>query len=293
MTIRIILLIATCLISTAQAGNWPIQTTIYRGTTPTLDGVIAPGEYDDATRIDGVDGWNSQFTPVADPADLGIVVWAKHDGENLYFAFDITDDILYAIDIDRWLPDNNAQAHELTRKGWPWFGDGVELLVNAAYKWSDEDRQNNAGDGSSWQMVCSTHKSRLGGLGVGGLMEGEQRSMKSAWDNYQKWIRDGSMQAAVRLKDAKKEGKGFVIEWLVKPDPCLEVAPGKFWNPEMGPVKMGLNIAASDIDEKERGADNFGNFHHEDWWAGEKDKRTWLKQWGTMVVMPHGRGTPR
>ena len=35
---------------------------------------------------------------------------------------------------------------------------------------------------------------------------------------------------------------------------------------------MGLNIALGDLDEKEKGAGNFGNFHHEDWWAGVKDK---------------------
>jgi hypothetical protein len=37
---------------------------------------------------------------------------------------------------------------------------------------------------------------------------------------------------------------------------------------------MGLNIALGDLDEKERGAGNFGHFHHEDWFAGEKDVRT-------------------
>ena len=45
---------------------------------------------------------------------------------------------------------------------------------------------------------------------------------------------------------------------------------------------MGLNIAVGDLDEKEKGIGNFGNFHHEDWWSGAKDKRTQLRHWGTL-----------
>lgn len=134
-------------------------------------------------------------------------------------------------------------------------------------------------------MVCSTHKSRLGGIGAGGLLEGEERSMESAWNNYQKWIKTGAMKAAVRIK-SEGEGHGYIIEWMIKPNPCLEVSPGKFWSPDLDIVKMGLNIAIGDLDEKEKGEGNFANFHHENWWAGQKDMRTWLKQWGTLVVMP-------
>jgi SSS family solute:Na+ symporter len=50
----------------------------------------------------------------------------------------------------------------------------------------------------------------------------------------------------------------------------------------MGDKPMGLNIALGDLDRKETGAGNFGNFHHEDWWAGVKDERTQLRQWGTL-----------
>jgi glucose/arabinose dehydrogenase len=272
-----------------DAGAFPKQVRVFRGSTPTLDGRIAPGEYDDATKITDFRTWTPQFSAVDSSADLNATVWIKHDGIDLYVAFDVSDDVIYAFDIDRWLPPNNDKAHELTRQGWPWFGDGVELLVNARYEWSDENGENNKGNGGSWQMVASTHKSRLGGLGTGGLMEGESRADENAWNTYQSWILNGDMEAVSRVKDRATEGPGYVIEWKTKSNPCLEVEPGVFWSPELGEVKMGLNLAVADIDEPERGEGNFGNFHHEHWWTGERDKRTWLKQWGTMVVMPGGR----
>ena len=68
-------------------------------------------------------------------------------------------------DTERWLPEKNPRAHELTREGWPWFGDEMELLINASNLW--KGGENAAGDGTSWQMVCNLTKSRLGGVGVG------------------------------------------------------------------------------------------------------------------------------
>jgi SSS family solute:Na+ symporter len=57
----------------------------------------------------------------------------------------------------------------------------------------------------------------------------------------------------------------------------------------MGDRAMGLNIALGDLDRKETGAGNFGNFHHEDWWAGAKDVRTQLRQWGTLWIRAGSR----
>jgi SSS family solute:Na+ symporter len=291
LVLACVLLVAT----PAAAGEWPKEVRVYRGKTPRLDGRLAPGEWDDATVIEGVQGWTAQFTPTTDPRDLSLRVYVKHDGRDLYFAFDVTDDVLYGLDIERWLPDENPAAHELTRKGFPWFGDGVELLVNANNRWDLNGGRDNAGDGTSWQMVASAHKSRTGGIGKGGLLEGEPRSVEAAWNNYQRWITSGAMRAAVRLKPPSRgqPGHGFVIEWRVRPDPCLQVAAGKFWSPRLGEVRMGLNIGVQDLDEKERGEGNFGRFHHEDWWAGEKDKRTGPIQWGTMVVVPGPRRAAR
>src|SRR5437868_2267407 len=221
-----------------MAGDDPRSLQAHPGRTPVLDGVISPGEWDDATVFSGVEGWKPQFSAVVSPKDLSLKGYVKHDGKRLYFAFDVTDDVLYGIDTPRWLPDENPKAHELSRAGFPWFGDEMELLINASNHWvANEDP---AGNGSSWQMVCNLTKSRKGGVGVGGLLEGEPRSLEGAWNTYQKWILSGAQQAVAK---AKPGGHGYIIEWAVNFDPCLEVAPGKFYSTAMGDRAMGLNIA--------------------------------------------------
>jgi SSS family solute:Na+ symporter len=268
-----------------RSGPKPVMRA-WRGSTPTLDGVISPGEWDDATTFRGGRGWVATFTPTTDDADLALQGWVKHDGENLYFAFRIIDDVLYGIDTPRWLPAENAKAHELTREGFPWFGDEVEILINARPTGDEPDRLNAKGDGTSWQMVCNLTKSRLGGIGVGGLLEGEPRSDPKAWDTYQAWILSGAMKAAAKPLPG---GKGYVIEWMIRPNPCLEVKPGVFWSPSLGETRLGLNLAVGDLDEKEKGKGNFGGFHHEDWWSGGPQTRTQLNNFGTLVLMPGGK----
>ena len=135
--------------------------------------MISKGEYSDATRFTGVSDWIAQFTPTKDPKDLSVVGYVKHDDKYLYFAFDVTDDVLYGIDTERWLPDNNPRAHEISREGYPWFGDEMEILLNASNKWKGDE--NAAGNGSSWQMVCNLTKSQLHNTNVGGILAGEPR----------------------------------------------------------------------------------------------------------------------
>ena len=258
-------------------GEFPRTLEAFRGSTPAIDGQIKAGEWDDATEFRGVSDWIPQFSPTKDPTDLALRGWVKHDGRRLYFAFEITDDVLYGIDTPRWLPDENPKAHELTREGFPWFGDEMELLINAANKWTGNE--SAAGDGASWQMVCNLTKSRKGGVGVGGLLEGEPRKAEAAWNTYQKWILSGAQEAAAKVKP---QGKGYIIEWAVRFNPCLEVAPGQFYSTSLGDRAMGINIALGDLDEKEKGRGNFGHFHHEDLFAGAKDVRTQLRHWGTL-----------
>lgn len=258
------------------AGEFPRELNAYAGTTPRLDGVISPGEWDDATTFTNA-GWVPQFSPTTDNKDLSLKGYVKHDATRLYFAFDVTDDVLYGIDTPRWLPDENPNAHQLSRAGFPWFGDEMELLINAANRWVGNE--DSAGNGSSWQMVCNLTKSRKGGVGAGGLLEGEPRSVEGAWNTYQKWILSGAQEAVARPKPG---GHGYVIEWAVNFDPCLEVEPGVFYSSSMGDRRMGLNIALGDLDEKARGNGNFGHFHHEDWFAGHKDTRTHLRDFGTL-----------
>lgn len=263
----------------ALAGEFPRTLEAFRGATPRLDGVISPGEYDDAKRFTGVRDWTRQFTPTRDDRDLSLVGWVKHDGRRLYFAFAVTDDVLYGIDTQRWLPEVNLRAHELTPDGFPWFGDEMELLINASNRWTGN--QSAAGDGASWQMVCNLTKSRRGGIGVGGLLEGEPRKNARAWETYRRWIDTGAQECVAKPKPG---GKGYVIEWAVNFEPTLEVEPGVFYSTALGDRPMGLNIAVGDLDEKEKGAGNFANFHHEDWWAGHKNTRTQLRDWGTLWI---------
>jgi len=268
--------VALLVAAAASAGEFPRELNAYPGKTPVLDGVISPGEYDDATTFDNR-GWVNTFSLTTDPKDLSLKGYVKHDGKRLYFAFDVTDDVLYGIDIPRWIPEENSKTHDLTREGFPWFGDEMELLINATNSW--KDNEDSAGNGTSWQMVCNLTKSRKGGIGVGGLLEGEPRSRESAWNTYQKWILSGAQEAVAKKKPA---GHGYIIEWAVNFDPCLEVEPGKFYTPAMGDRKVGLNIALGDIDEKERGEGNFAHFHHEDWFAGGPKTRTNLRDFGTL-----------
>jgi SSS family solute:Na+ symporter len=170
----------------------------WSGSTPKIDGVLSPGEWDDATRFTGVLNWTHTFTATTDPKDLAVIGYVKHDVKRLYFAFDVTDDLLYGIDTPRWLPPENAYAHELTPRGFPWFGDEIELLINASNHWSGHE--GAAGNGSSWQMVCNLTKSRLQGIGRGGLLEGEPRSKPEAWETYRHWIETGAQEAAARRK---------------------------------------------------------------------------------------------
>jgi len=279
-TTLLVAVLAVFLCASAQAGLWPRGLRAYLGTAPTLDGVISAGEYDDATRFRGVRGWSHTFTPTRDDSDLSFVGYVKHDAKRLYFAFEVTDDILYGIDTPRWEPQVNPHVHELSRRGYPWFGDEIEILINADNHFPRGVHAE--GTARSWQMVCNLTKSRLGGVGHGGLLEGEPRSRLPAWEQYQEWIMTGAMQACAK---PKPEGKGYVIEWAISFDPCLEVDSGRCYSTDMGDVKMGLNIAIGDIDTPEKGEGNFANFHHEEWFAGRKSTRTLRREWGSLWMM--------
>jgi SSS family solute:Na+ symporter len=264
-------------IGSLQAGEDPRSLEAFSGKTPVLDGVLSPGEWDDATKFTGVEGWRPQFMPVDNPGDLSLRGYVKHDTRRLYFAFDVTDDVLYGIDTPRWLPGNNAKAHELTREGFPWFGDEMEILLNSTNKWTGNE--SAAGNGASWQMVCNLTKSRKGGVGTGGMLEGEPRRDAKAWETYQKWIQAGAQECAARPKPG---GKGYVIEWAVNFDPCLEVSPGVFYSPSMGDHAMGVNFLIGDLDRDEFRSDNPDGFHHENSFAGSKNTRTHLRDFGTL-----------
>jgi len=281
LIVSIVLL--NCASTYLTAGEYPKELKAYRGTTPKLDGIISPGEYTDAIEYFGPFDWNREFGPSSDTLELSMKYWVKHDGKNLYFAFDVTDDVIYGIDIPRWLFQNIQNLHDFSYDSWPWGGDGIELFMNPANKWNVTKDDWPLGNGSGWAMECSAHKSYQYKLEKGGLIDGNPRN-EYAWTNYRKWVDDGSMEAAVRIKP-KSEGRGFVFEWKIAANPCLEVEEGVFWSPKRGITKMGLNIELQDTDEEKVGSGNFGNMSHVDVWADAKGKMN-MRNWGTLILYP-------
>lgn len=291
MMLRILICLATMASAMcAPARSEGVKRTIksYMGSSPVIDGSIGRGEWDDATSFSGVRGWVAEFSPVTQDNDLSLQGFVKHDKDWLYFGFDVSDDVLYGIDTPRWLPDENPKAYELSRTGFPWFGDGMEILINATGRWKGDEGAE--GNGFSWQMVCNLTKSRLGGIGVGGLLEGEPRRKTSAWETYQMWIQESAQKAVAKPKPG---GKGYVIEWAIRFKPCLEISNGKFYSPVLGEVSVGLNIALADLDQKEKGTGNFGNFYHEQWFSGVPHLRTQKRHWGTLQIMGTRTITPK
>ncbi len=277
-------ILLTLLLSvTSLAGIWPREIHCYKGKTPTIDGDIKTEEWKDAVHFDHFETWLARFNPVKSDKDLDLKWWVKHDGENLFFAFDVSDDVLYGIETERWTPDEFPQAHKLTPEGFPWFGDGVEIMINADHEFSFEHGVQSDGDSTCWQMVCNFTKSRLHKFEKGGLMEGEPRSDLNAWKTYQRWIKNGDMKAAVRKKP---DGSGFTVEWMIKAEPCLEIKPGVYWSPEAGITKMGFNLAVQDVDEKKKGKGVPFNLNHENWLAGGQDIEFWPREWATLAVHP-------
>ena len=144
---------------------------------------------------------------------------------------------------------------------------------------------NVVGNETEWQMVMNLQKSRLGGIGVGGLMEGEPRSSPSAWANYQSWIKQKKMQGAAKVSVLKEGENVYVMEWKIDFE-LMQIVPGKPYSADMPDTTMGLNLALGDVDTPANGDANFG-IRHEMWPCGDKAGRTNLCQFCTFV-MKHG-----
>lgn len=322
--------LVTCLSAVTTAENSPERVLhAYAGSTPVIDGVIEPGEWEDAESWSGIQYFDPQFQPVNDsvlPIDLQMVdIFVKHDNTSLYFAFVIQDDTLYGIDTDEWTPSGNPGANNLTRTGWPWFGDEVELLLNPGLGWlTSPANQTAVGDATSWQMVCNLHKSRLGGIGIGGLLEGEPRSNITAWNTYQHWILSGDMVAGVKafhgqqpplghhrqlgseastataVSSSPTNGSYYVFEWGVKFNPCIQIGPdAQYYNPLQAgsglnqAILVGMNIAVGDVDQEAQGDPTYG-LRHEMWFNGTKGQcsglsgncHTLLSEFGWLWLEP-------
>ena len=162
----------------------------------------------------------------------------------------------------------------------------MEILLNAAGPTAPglNSSQSVIGNESQWQMVTSLTKSRLGGIGVGGLLEGEPRSSDTAWNTYQKWIDTGVMRSHAL---PHKGGKGYVIEWAIDFE-LMQIEKGKPYSPAMEDTVMGLNIALGDVDLPSQGDKNYG-LRHENWFSGDRANRTRIVEFGTLVMVQHPR----
>jgi sucrose-6-phosphate hydrolase SacC (GH32 family) len=78
------------------------------GSTPTIDGTFAPGEWSDAYTFDtsqapigsdaiGPNLWTAYFDNVTDAADLSLTGYCKRDKSSLYFGFNVTDNFLVSV----------------------------------------------------------------------------------------------------------------------------------------------------------------------------------------------------
>ena len=181
---------------------------------------------------------------MTDAADSSLRGWVKYDAHSLYFGLEVLDDYLHGIDGPRWCPAGNPACEQLTPQGWPWFGDGVEVLINAAGRQHPVPLASTVvGNSTQWQMVCSLTKSRLGGVGTGGLCEGEPRQSSDAWHTYRRWIDTGAMRCAAQ---PRRTPRGFVVEFAVR-FALLQLSPGRPYHTGMPHTALGLNLALSDV----------------------------------------------
>ena len=261
----------------------PRKLEVWKGTTPTIDGVIDENEYSDATFFQFDKLWFEEYGTVSDTLEYSLKGWVKHDGINLFFAFDITDSIVYGYDIPRWTPDGSANANSLRQSDdWPFWGDAIEIFLHTSNKFTPT--QSVAGNGYSWNLVCNSQKSRLGQLNYGGLVEGYPRDNNS-FNSYKNWILNGDQEAKVRIK-TPPESKGYMIEWKVKSNPCLQVGPGTFWKPSFRPDTMRINFEPEDVDRKMEG-NGFANMHHIIQYSGAKEKnKNYIANWAMLIIHP-------
>lgn len=291
----------TLLVSTVCAVT-PPPLHAWLGSTPTLDGILRPEEWSDAFVIPNINAFDAAFLPVTPPApgqptDLDAVIFIKHDSEYLYVAMNVTDNFVYGLQDDNWwTPPGNPAANNLTQQGWPWFGDENEVLLSGATPAWPADNATVNGSTISWQMVCNSGKSRLGGVGVGGLLEGEPRSSNYAWHNYQAWILSGAMRCATSYHPGAAAYGGSVLsrEWAVAFS-LIQLPSGQSYSAGMPATPVGFQIAIGDVDTPADGNATIFGIRHEMWLSGSHasgsgpgsgNNHTDISSFATLILEP-------
>ena len=257
----------------------------WKGATPEFDGRIGQGEYDDATPFE----WNADWIEamkqdIVSRQDLDFNGWIKHDGEHLYLAFDITDDIFYGIETERWLPPQDEFAHVIgeRERGRPWFGDMIEILTYSRMLDIGEPVSGVTGDGRGIQIIYNLTKSLEGGVGVPGMLPHGPNLTVENWDNNSRWILDDIIETRTVIHELEDR---YTVEVRIRLDGGMEIREGEYWTDGMPDTPIGFNLAVGDVDEAEKAPD--GLLHHETWWAGKTVQRASgprVKLWGVLVL---------
>ena len=265
--------------------NLDRQMVCWKGATPEFDGRIVEGEYADAAPFEwNVDWVEAMKQDIASRQDLDFNGWVKHDGEHLYLAFDITDDIFYGIETDRWLPQQDEFAHVIgeRERGRPWFGDMIEILTYSRMLEIGEPVSDVTGDGRGIQIIYNLTKSLEGGIGVPGMLpHGPNRSVEN-WENNKRWILDDIIETRTEIHASDDR---YTVEVRIRLDGGMEIREGEYWADGMPDTPIGFNLAVGDVDEPEKTPD--GLLHHETWWAGKTVRQgsgPRLKLWGVLVL---------
>ena len=264
--------------------------TCWRGTTPVFDGQVSPEEYRDATRFE----WNHEWIEamelqIESREDLDFHGWIKHDGEHLYLAFDVRDDLFYGMDTDRWVPSRNPDAHVVgeRERGWPWFGDMIEVLTYSRMVDVQVPISDVTGDGRGVQIIYNLTKSHERGVGTPGMLPHGPNRSATNWENNKRWISEDIIETRTALHATEDR---YSVEIRLRLDGGIEIAKDQFWEDGMPDTPIGFNLAVGDVDTPDKSPD--GLLHHETWWAGKTvagEGGTRVKLWGVLVLTSRER----
>ncbi len=256
------------------------------GKAPVLDGVAAKGEWDDALVLRrAADPWphdtmSQQLNVTYDPADLACAIRMKHDGARLYVLCEITDDLLYNLDTEEWVPDSYKSRTKPYWKSppgkedWGYWGDcfetGICANMDGAYKSFAVTGPVDANKpGECWKVQ--------GNISYGRVMTGEV---------LKDWVEKGAMRCAMKRL---AKGRGYVLEWSIALNPCFAVGEGKFYEPGKSPA-VGLQIMLLDVDTPEAAKGKLNPLiNHQGVWpyCGKGPKKAKLN-WAKLSLLPQG-----
>ncbi len=257
----------------------------WMGESVVFDGRIEANEYADASHFTWNDDWHEAMRQDIESAeDLWFEGWTKHDGEYLYLALNIQDDVFYGIETERWLPVQDPFAHVIgeRERGRPWFGDMIEVLLYGRLLDLQIPTSDVTGDGRGIQIIYNLTKSLEGGVGVPGMLPHGPRRTIENFENNKRWILEDIIETKTTRFD---EENRYTVEIRIRLEGGIGVEEGRFWSVDDPDTAIGFNLAVGDVDTQEKSPD--GLLHHETWWAGKMTGESELprkKYWGLLIL---------